>query len=557
MHNATDLLLRAFVGALAPDQRILLVGESFDTLLMLASLPVKELVALSEGADPDAPPGKTEHGGLLRMRPDWKERPNSKDLIVDLSGEAPLAEVERVLKKQGLYLCFQKNEVIEGLAHSEQIELHTANLAYYKSNPNLPTETHGLLDLTCFVASKSLIELPAFSFEIERSEEVAENSQESVNSQIQELKDALESERTAHQASKDAHASEILSKNNEFASIQSELKNSQARIAELEKSLAESAAKIDSLKQDEEEFEAVRQELAERRVADKRVDLVEAHHAQIMQSLTSELEELRARTLELDDPHADAKALEAERDSALKTGQKALNHLQNAACLFASWPQKSVAPVLSDVSLVDSWLKSVGEAFERSHQEQNAKNDALSKACERAEQNERRVRELSEALQVLTSESHESEQPIPQLELPLPSDQEAQIQALEKALEAERALRRADMAAYKRLEHDARLALEERDARRQNLQTARRDAARARLEKAALEDEIRRLRSELTERKQSSTDLNAMLTEHANMIELLTASLQEACESRDEAESQRRMAEESLRILRAEFERRG
>ena len=52
-------------------------------LTTLAVLDVKELVHLSPEADPDAPASQAPNGARLHLRPDWKERPRSKDLIID------------------------------------------------------------------------------------------------------------------------------------------------------------------------------------------------------------------------------------------------------------------------------------------------------------------------------------------------------------------------------------------------------------------------------------------------------------------------------------------
>ena len=76
--------------------------------------PVKELVILSPDADPDAPAGETGTGSPLRMRPDYRERPRSKDLIIDPM-DTPRSKPSKGAQKQGVPISNQGNAVTDAL----------------------------------------------------------------------------------------------------------------------------------------------------------------------------------------------------------------------------------------------------------------------------------------------------------------------------------------------------------------------------------------------------------------------------------------------------------
>ena len=106
-----QIALHRFISELAYKKRVLLVGNDFELLQLLAMTEVLELVIFDKHADPDAPQGETPLGAPLRFRSDWKERPRSKDLIIDPSGTMGKAELERLLKKAGVYICAKKRRM--------------------------------------------------------------------------------------------------------------------------------------------------------------------------------------------------------------------------------------------------------------------------------------------------------------------------------------------------------------------------------------------------------------------------------------------------------------
>ena len=142
MQGAQDTLIDVMARTLSPGRRVLLVQTSFDLLTTLAVLDVRELVHLSPEADPDAPSSQAPNGARLHLRPDWKERPRSKDLIVDPLGIAPPEQVERILKKNGLYLTRTENSLTESLGQTQTVSTEWLALLLANKKPKnnrLPT----------------------------------------------------------------------------------------------------------------------------------------------------------------------------------------------------------------------------------------------------------------------------------------------------------------------------------------------------------------------------------------------------------------------------------
>jgi hypothetical protein len=108
---SSQIALHRFIANLAHKKRVLLVGNDFELLQLLAMTQVTELVIYDKHADPNAPQGETPLGAPLRFRCDWQERPRSKDLIIDPAGVIGKSDLERLLKKAGVYVCSKKRRL--------------------------------------------------------------------------------------------------------------------------------------------------------------------------------------------------------------------------------------------------------------------------------------------------------------------------------------------------------------------------------------------------------------------------------------------------------------
>ena len=100
--------------------------------------PVSELVIISKDADPDAAPGETPGGAPLRIRADWKERPRSKDLIVDTDNKAKKDEIERILKKAGLFLSQDRRKRPKALEFERAVTTDLTGLFSYGKPTTFP-----------------------------------------------------------------------------------------------------------------------------------------------------------------------------------------------------------------------------------------------------------------------------------------------------------------------------------------------------------------------------------------------------------------------------------
>ena len=146
--TVTPPLLWALARALADGRAVALIGEPFECVELLANAAVRELVVVSPGADASAPAGTTPSGAPLRFRPALRERPGSKDLIVDSAGIAPSAAVMRALRKDGIYLTATPGPVLDGLPERREVRSRQGGAAgttlYLASRQPLPEPPHAL-----------------------------------------------------------------------------------------------------------------------------------------------------------------------------------------------------------------------------------------------------------------------------------------------------------------------------------------------------------------------------------------------------------------------------
>lgn len=539
MPRAAELLVLALARALADDRRVLLVGDSFETLELLAGAAVRELVVVTEHADPGAPAGETAGGAPLRMRPDWKERPRSKDLIVDRDGLAPAEEVTRLLKKQGLYLTAAQAPALDALEFVAEVNAGAADaltlgtgvasgLVFAQADEVAATaylggasEPSPLPAIVCGVPPGTLSHTDTGA-----------------------LAEAL--------AAAEAEAARLPALEDELATARAALEAARADRQTLEAARGE-------LTELEQAYEAVRTELAERRVQDKRADAVRARFEQALADSASEVEALRARLRKLDEIGAvELDAVLADREAARvayrRVGARLAEIMER---LTDDWPTGSPPPPVTDEAAVDAWLAAVQTTGERAATARAAAAARLAESEARAAELAQRVREQYEALQVREAEQGApaaAEAPVGEAP-PEVNDLQARVDALEAALASERALRATEHAELARARQAARLAAAERERLATALLEQRRAAAQARLVQAAAEDAAYRQGAELALRDARIADLEAVLAAHARMQVLLSDSLRTAEEARDESDSGRRLADENLRILRAEFER--
>ncbi len=361
----------------------------------------------------------------------------------------------------------------------------------------------------------------------------AQKQREALEAQLKAAETQTQEQREAAQRVQREQAKDLESQTLQLKSQGEELTNLKGELTELEL-----------------EFTQVRDELAERRVADRRVDQIESRFTSARDEMTEEVHSLRARLRAVEGPAADRDCLAQERDAALKAGRLVMEQFCRSMVELVGWPSE-VPPPPTDPA-AEAWLEAVSAAVTRvSAAQEQLKKEQKSLLQERS-QLQRGIRERDEALKLLEVERENLSPPsLPPAE---PSALLAQTKILEQLLEQERALQQQTAFQLQRLEQSAAQIINGHKGQREQLGRARREAALARLERASAEEEIARLRAELGLRDRHQLELEAMLQAHAQMESLLARSLSNAEEIREEAESRRRLADENLVILRAELE---
>lgn len=573
MSDAADDLLRAVARLMADGQRVLLVGASFETIELLADAPLRELVIVSDDADPDAPAGETARGAPLRLRPDWKERARSKDLIIDPAGTAPVEEVERLLKKEGVYLSSVPGPVLDALPFSGAVEAGETG-ALVLAPTEGPSELIEALVFAgerrpgpvLYVAGREGVALPAVAVLRGAGPDPAASA--AAEARADDAERALADAQTALAGTRtrlDAAIADLTAARHRAEAAEAQL----ADRAALEAALAVAHRERDEGKlaltardaefaELEADYEKVRTELAERRYDDRRFESLRARFETARAEMADEVARLRARLLEVDAPAEEFATLVASRDRARIDVQRLLARLADTLARLAPARRLPATPVHADGeaagAAIDAWLEVVESVVDATATEMAELRDEQAGYAARLGELVARVREQHAAIEALTAEQAEAPAAAPVVTA---SDDEAaaRLAALEAALESEQALRAAERAERLRAIEAAQAAERDGAALRRRVVDERRAAAAARLAAAAAEDEVERLAVELRRRAAQTGDLEEMITAHDRMEALLTEALQVAEERAETAETARRLAESNLRLLRGEFER--
>ena len=538
MTDASSLLLRALARAMAPGRQVLVCGASFEMLQLLAGQTVAELVVITPDADPDAPPGETVHGAPLRLRPDWAERARSKDLIIDESGEAPPEAVTRLLRKRGVYLSTHRTAVLDHLPESVELATEVGSSLLLTPAPGAQL-ARTLLDDAALPAGPSL-------YAAGKTPPVVPSA---MCTHAGVATDPGDAETIARM---EAALSEAEAALTEATALGPEVDTLRASLAEMTRATAGSKAELVAL---ETEYEALRDEVAEKRFDDRRVARIEARYERAMAALLAELETLRAQAREFGESSSEAQSLATARDAAESETRSLLAQL--AAGLAKLLPPDTLPATpgpgnsAANRAVLGAWLDAAMNAVDR--QVVASVREAAARTAAEA-----RVTELERALrEAVTALSGHPPVSLPRLTLPasFSGDTDARVAQLEAALAAERGMRTADHARFEHAQRTAVAAVTARNALLDHLDAVWDAERAARLTGAFAQETTSRLEAELAQRAARETELEAMMTTHVHMEALLAEAVMEAEDARREADSIRRLGDENLRVLREEFER--
>lgn len=532
----TEPLLHAVAQALADGRRVLILGDSFELVDLLAAAPVKELVVVTALADPDAPVGSTATGAPVRLRLDWAERPHSKDLIVDPAGDAPADEVARVLKKAGIYLTHNPDAPALARLPAQARIGRGAGVILAGTIPPPPVDVPESAPPA--EAPPEVLDHPD---PLEAPEPAVEPHAERIaalEAQVQAHAQALEAAEALAQRA--IELEDALAAADQAASRQREA--SDAALAALRSELAEQAA----------EYDRVRSELAERRIADRRIDAVQARFEAARLEMVKEIEVLRAQVRDLGEPAEDAATLVGERDEARRAHDEVAEVVEAGLReLGANLP--AAPPAYAGDGPRSAWLHAVRHALGVAAAEIVRLRHRRTELEGQIEGLWIALRERDEALLA----ADEPPEPTPPHPASTDLDEAAllgQVEALEAALAAERRAREAESRAWRGKVEAAERVLANRAHLVEELARTRAEVARSRLRVAAGEEQQRRLAAERLLRDERITDLEVMLATHTRMQTLLTEALAETEAARDEAESDRRVLDANVRLLQRELD---
>ena len=558
MKNAAELLVGAVARALADQRRVMLFGDSFELLQLLAEAPVKELVVVSAMVEQVDSSGQTTLGAPLRLRPDAKERASSKDLIVDLDGTAPADAVKRVLKNSGIYLTAVPGPALAGLAEPTAIEGRYVTAVVTEGGRPTPVRLDNgetadpiivhMAGKSHAIASPGLIctlpaslapvasggasgEESARLSDLEAQVVDAENRVAHLEAELQDAEAHLEAQGTALEAA-EALGQRMLILEDDLMAARAKRDDAEAALAPLKARLAEADARLVEVEAD---CTAARDELAERRVDDRRYGSLRERFEAARVELVAEVDELRAQLRQVGGEVDDVAALIEARDAARQTFARLVDRLVPAlqAHLDLAIPG---APPAWTRDAVDGWL--------------DATCALLAGRADRSP--------ITVTTQAIVAPTAPVIAPAPTHPRAVPINEpasQARIAALEAQLQAAHAERVAANAAWQDRLAAADAALADRDQLLTELRASHANASQARLAHIAAEARAERLRAEVQLRDQRMGDLEGVIAAHVRMEGLLTDALDAAELDRDDAVSAQRSLAANLRTLQDEFER--
>ncbi|MEE2789623.1 MAG: hypothetical protein VX589_19950 [Myxococcota bacterium] len=568
VNGARDMLINALLESIAPSKRVLLVNTSFDVLTRLATLDIRELVHIGPDADPGAPAGKAPNGARLHLRPDWQERPRSKDLIVDLDGQGHWADVNRVLKKQGLYLTTTDNAITAQLEHVKRIDVRTLGIMWANCVPKrnaLPkawASVESAAGPALVLASRHAFSAPSlYSAWTMDGYDVYSAGLQQLNDATVEI-DALNETLSKHKAEIDGlHArlaeaeSTVNASQLAKAAIVNQLEDREAEISKQSAAHEALQAEHTELLQ---KYDETRHELASRRAEVRRTQRVDQRVNQVKVELTDELNALRARLRDIDAHAADTSNVIEERNLYRVNFEDAVTRfyglLQQSVgtSTLPEVPQPGIRP--EQRAALSGWFETAADCIETQSTQSEAREQLIRSLRARLAAASRRTK-------LLEASSAEISRPAKarSISIKVPSIKDntlaKKVEALSTALEAERVLREQAEQRVTDLLRVSERALNERSTLADQLESAL-DASVTQMTRQVLQAEtMQTLQSEMKQKNDRLKELESMLATHHRLQAMMSEAMKAAENARDEAETARRLADQNLKIMRHEYER--
>lgn len=540
--------------AFATEQKVFVTSGSEAPYKELLASGTKELVCIDENCSIEG----------VKVRQNYKERPNSKDLIVDVTGDIPVEQAAKVLKKHGALLSFVSRDwteyfaEVKAVAWSEIMSDETGSefqrLEYVGVEHNEP--------LFWVVASHTIPELPLIEQEFE-SDSVDRETLNAALAEIEELKaqlvkvDRLKRSNQTRvsnlKASFDAQSVELATAQEERTSLKSEVKSLKRKVTTAEKV----KEKHNVLKQDFEvlktELEQTRESLIVREGEYAKSEAKLKRESDTVNSLNNELNSLKTEQTKLTKTLLSTQkslALNIDQSEALKHSENNLDQAKSAFKVIA-----------------DAWTEWLAQGFEGELPPCPAPQAELARSWSRQltahqglvtgnfdEQAEllslrAKVKGLESDLALTTQERDEIRSTIHDLqERALISDD-----GLRDSLNAERTLRKAQEQELV----EAGTLIAQQNEQIQDLMKAldesRRALAAAQDPEMQEDPQVNRLKARIKVQEQQRQAREKLLSINHELQIQLTTALEDEIVARADLERKLELAEAELRTIRADL----
>ena len=538
--------------ALSAEKKVFITSGPTTHCSEIIAAGAKELVCLNEECSVEG----------VKTRNNYKERPNSKDLLIDVSGDLPIDEAERLLKKFGVVISLVNREWGEYFNHVCPVVWSAPQeLEDGKVIQSLEYGDHSGEPLFWIAASHLLPTLP------EISRPVAPVSEDTIalkaaQDEIAELREQLKKADRAKRSSQtrasnlkitlDAQSSELDELQEAADALKKETKSLKRKLTIAEKVKIAQAELKEAHEQLNQELESTREALI----------LREGEHAKTTASLkriekskaeiTDELNTLKSSHRSLNEQHTQTQrklALAAENTEKLSSSEARLEETQEAFNWVAkSWSEwlgrgldEELPPIPSPrLTLVQSWSQQLittqplvkGTLDEHRElialrAELDALNLNLAEASEQRDQARTEAAALRERLGV--------------------SDE-----TLVDSLNAERALRKAQEAELEATYGQLETQRAQMNTLYTELDETKKMLSARELEAVAGDPRVHQLEAQLKIQRQQRAARERLLTVHHELQVQLTTALEEEISARAELERRLEEAERELRELRVE-----
>jgi hypothetical protein len=552
MQNLTTSLFWAAANQMSQNQKVFVLSADEGKCLDLLDAGAKEVVLLGEDQEIEG----------VKVRSNYRERPNSKDIVIDPQGIASLEDVTRILKKRGFYLTAVVRDWSEffDLDFAVQPQAQSLNLLVVGDGTEMvggiPQEIEGettLVDPIFYLAAThALPVLPDLKMIITATnEQISLSVHEAVINENKALKKTIKSNEKSHEKTHEKTQEKLSNAQRDLKNLKRQHKNLQKKtdlLTDIEDNFQELSESYQLLTENNKQQENTLNK------AHKRHEKLEVKHQDLrtksrdIKNENKELsKELKLANRDLQKlkhelaKQADHQAAKEQAQTQVVETQACYQHIAEA---WRTWVQKGFdndLPVVppAQSSLVENWSEALLACQPLVSSSSEDYNELINLRQKSQEGEVFKTLLKSERDQARTQVSH------------MRTLIGSQDESLQQALEAEQALRKATEVRLQ--EQDARSEAYEGEI--QDLQNHIDELQRQRsLAQAHYIDPNQELQARLAVQSEQQRAFENILHVHQQLQSQLTQALSQEISARAQAEYQQRLTEEELRSLRAHIQ---